>query len=152
MPPPDAPAPAGQRFLYWLAVAATEIRVQAGWSYEDVASLLQIGKEKVTRFEKAKHWPRDIDRTMAGYAHIGGLEDPRAIYQRALDLWHEHGSKPLLSAKNDLSSQGGAGGLPELRAQPDRLPPLRPTRTPPRAPGTEPATDGPIRDPRRRRA
>jgi hypothetical protein len=95
------PPPNGRRFLYWIAEAALAVRAEAHASPERVADLIGVGSPTVKRFEKAQNWPADPDRVMAAYAEVGGLEDPREIYQRALDLWHKHGSKPLLSAKDD---------------------------------------------------
>jgi hypothetical protein len=98
------PPPAGRRFLYWIAEAATAARVDAGASPERVADLIGVGSPTVKRFEKAQNWPADPDRVMAAYAAVAGLGDARQLYQRALDLWYEHGSRPLLSAKDDTGA------------------------------------------------
>lgn len=93
--------PPGQRLLYWLAEAATKVRTDAGASPEHIAALLGVGAETIKRFERAKHWPSDPDRLVAAYAVIGGLQDAREIYQQALDLWYEHGTKPLVGRADD---------------------------------------------------
>jgi hypothetical protein len=150
---PDA-APAGQRFLYWLAEAAKDLREQAGVRPETVASIMDVGIHRIDRFEKAENWPRDPDRLLAAYATATGLEDPREIYQRALNLWHAHGTAPLLSAKGDATKRGAAPeDLPPLRgADFPGLPPARRARTARPARTDQPTTDETGRDQRRRRA
>jgi transcriptional regulator with XRE-family HTH domain len=124
----NAPPPAGQRFLYWIAEAALAARTSANASAERVADLIGVGSPTVKRFEQAKHWPADPDRVMAAYAEVAGLDDARQLYQRALDLWYEHGSRPLLSAKDDdglTTGQkfereiGGRRAQPRAPAEPD---------------------------------
>lgn len=149
-PPRIENAPPGQRLLYWLAEAAKQVRIDADASPERVADVLGRDGATIKRFEKAKHWPADADQLVAAYAQVGGLADAREIYQRALDLWYEHGTAPLISAKSDGATRpSGAQGLPELRAQPERLPPLRQGQTKRQAPKTG-ATTGDQR-PRQRR-
>jgi hypothetical protein len=146
-------APAGQRFLYWLAEAAKRLREEAGVRPETVASIMDVGIHRIDRFEKAENWPRDPDRLMAAYATATGLQDPREIYQRALELWHAHGTAPLLSAKGDGARDVDPLGPPALRGEDfPPLPPARPARTDRRAPTGDPTTDVPSRDRRRRRA
>jgi hypothetical protein len=151
---PDVHPPAGQRFLYWLAEAAKQVREHAGVRPETVASILDVGIHRIDRFEKAENWPRDAEQLLAAYAAATGLEDARDIYQRALDLWYEHGTAPLLSAKEDSTTGRDATGraLPSGRAQAEPLPPLRRARTAKRSQTDEPTTDGPALDRRRRRA
>lgn len=144
----------GERFLYWLAQAATEVREAAGTSPETLAAMLGVRVETVRRFENAQHWPRDAERLIAAYAIVGELKDPRVIYQRALDLWHKYGTRPLLGPERDdeISRSGAGDSLPMLRAQAKRLPPLRPTRSPKPTQRTSHATDVRHPSPRRRRA
>jgi hypothetical protein len=150
---PEVSAPAGQRFLYWLAEAAKQLREHAGVRPETVASIMDVGIHRIDRFEKAENWPRDAERLLAAYAQAVGIPDARDIYQRALDLWYEHGTSPLLSAKDDATRRGGApGDLPPLRARAEPLPPLHRARTAPPAAEDAPTTDGAGRDRPRRRA
>jgi hypothetical protein len=152
--PHSTEAPAGQRYLYWLAEAAKQLREHAGVRPETVASIMDVGIHRIDRFEKAENWPRDAERLLAAYAQVVGLDDARDIYQRALDLWYEHGTAPLLSAKDDPATRraGAQADLPPLRARAEPLPPLRPSRTEPRARKGEPTTGEPVRDRPRRRA
>lgn len=106
MPTPRNPTPPGQRLLYWLAAAAREARTQAGVSEERIADRLNVRAVTITRFEKAAHWPSDVDRFMAGYAESAGIDDPRDIYHRALELWHQHGTAPHLRDNNGALTAG----------------------------------------------
>lgn len=36
----------------------------------------------------------DIDKIVAGYAYILGIDDPRVLWERALKLWHAEGAVP----------------------------------------------------------
>jgi hypothetical protein len=150
--PDSTEAPAGQRYLYWLAEAAKQLREHAGVRPETVASIMDVGIHRIDRFEKAENWPRDAERLLAAYAQCVGLDDARDIYQRALDLWYEHGTAPLLSAKGDATTPGANPGLPALRAQAEPLPPLRRARTVRPVQTDEATTDAPARDRQRRRA
>jgi hypothetical protein len=119
--PQSAHPPAGQRFLYWLAHAATQARERVDVRAETIASMLDMSVESVRRFETAKHFPNDPDRMIAAYAAVAGLDDPREIYQQALNLWYAHGSMPLLGAKNDGALTAGQKFEREIasrRAQP----------------------------------
>ena len=148
----EGPTPAGQRFLYWLAEAAKQLREHAGVRPETVASIMDVGIHRIDRFEKAENWPRDAERLLAAYAQAVNLEDARDIYQRALDLWYEHGTAPLLGAKDDVTRRDGGTDPPALRAQVEPLPPLSRARTVRPTPTAAPTTDAPLRDQRRRRA
>lgn len=104
MPTPNQraePAPPGQRLLVWFALAARATREAADAPPEEVAGVLRMNAETIKRFEKALHWPKEPDQFAAAYAHVAGLDDGRAIYQLALDLWHEHGTKPLLGRRDE---------------------------------------------------
>lgn len=95
-----------ERFLPYLAIAAKEAREAAGRNVETVAGLVDRRGRTVERFEKMETVPDDPERLMAAYAQVAGLDDPREIYQRALDLWYEHGSMPVLTAKEKAVSRG----------------------------------------------
>lgn len=128
----DNGALAGQRFLVWLARAAIDARNRAGARPEEIAAPLRVGVDKIRRFEAAKSMPREIDQVLAVYAELAGLDDPRQIYQQALDLWYAHGTAPLISAKSDEQS---------LRASQRFEEQLRARRAHPRAPaGSEQRT------------
>lgn len=149
--------PADERFLYWLAAAAVELREAAGEDPETIAYMLRVRAETIRRFERAEHWPRDTERLVAAYATVGGLSDARQVYQRAIALWHERGTQPRLDLEGEEEdsaprARGGAAGLPDLQARARRLPPPRPARTVPRVRQTDPSTGDLRRDRRRRPA
>lgn len=146
--------PAGQRFLCWLGFAAEKVRTDADVRIEQIATMVDLSGAQIRRFEKAKHFPNDPDRMLAAYAAAAGLDDPRAIYQQALDLWYEHGSKPLLSAKTDGATTPGAARNPvaELRAKAERLPRVHQDQTKRQAQRTEATTDDQSQHRQRKRA
>lgn len=93
--------PAGQRFAHWLGKAAKKTRDDADAHQSEVAGLARMDQRRVDRFEKAQTWPGvEVDRLMAAYAERAGLGDARVIYQRALDLWMQHGQAPALDGKD----------------------------------------------------
>jgi hypothetical protein len=79
----------GARMSYWLGQACKEARGDRRQSI--VAGLLQVDQATCSRFENGVAWPRDADRFVLGYANAYGIEDCRDIWQRAIDLWRQHG-------------------------------------------------------------
>jgi hypothetical protein len=159
----EAPRPAGQRFLYWLAAAAVEARESAGEDPETIAYMLRVRAETVRRFEKAEHWPRDTERMIAAYAAVARIPDPRNLYERALELWHDHGTRPAIggddAAADPADPPAVANGrdevrsdLPQLRARAKPLPDPRPARTAPPVRRSGPATDARSQRQRHKRA
>lgn len=94
-------SPAGRRLLYWLAKACKEARQAKNVKVEHVAVLAGLSVDSVRRFERAETWPQDPDGLMAAYAELCGIEDALDLYQRALDLWREHGQRPLVGRRDD---------------------------------------------------
>jgi hypothetical protein len=106
--PKNPPLPTGQQFAYWLAKAATQVREGAHATPEHVGAAARLRSETVTRFEKAENWPRDLDRLMAAYADVAGIDDARKIFDLALDKWYANGDAPVLHADGDGSGPKGA--------------------------------------------
>lgn len=94
----DPTRPVGERILFWLARACKEAR--GATPPEQIAVTAQLRARTVDRFEKAEHWPRDLEVLTAAYAQAGGLDDARELWDRALDLWYEHGTAPTLSRRD----------------------------------------------------
>lgn len=65
--------------------------MESGRSVEAVADLAHVKAPTVQRFEKSAHWSRDLDALIAAYAYAAKVDDPRDLYQRAIDLWREEG-------------------------------------------------------------
>jgi len=95
------PPPGAQRFIFWFSQSAREIRETAGVNVQTVAGHLNVDQRTITRFEKAENWPDDPDRLVAAYAAACGLQDPRRIYELALERWHEYGAMPQLPGQVD---------------------------------------------------
>lgn len=130
--PKNPPLPTGQQFAYWLAKAAIEVREGAHATPEHVGAAARLRSETVTRFEKVENWPRDLDRLMAAYADVAGIDDARTIFDLALDKWYANGDAPQLHAD-------GHGAKPKDAQQLAKE--LAARRRRPRAPG------GPARKP-----
>ena len=111
--------PVGAHFRWWLAQAAQEARGQA--TREDIASLSRSGIDKIRRFEAGRTLPQDLDQVIAAYAELAGVNDPREIYQRALDLWYAHGVRPAIGRDGRRELATGER-FEEALAQPVRQP------------------------------
>lgn len=93
--------PAPEQFLHWLCLAAKRTREAAGASALQVALLADLRTDAtVKRFEQGKHWPVDPETMIAAYAHAAHVDDPRSIYELALDLWYEQGKAPSLDPRS----------------------------------------------------
>lgn len=86
--------PAATRMSWWIASELHEERERAGISEEQVAVSLGVDVRTVNRLEKGATMGRDIDRFVAQYAYLCGLDDPREFWDRALARWHKSGSAP----------------------------------------------------------
>ena len=83
---------AGARMSYWIATALRLRRTQADISESDVATALGVNWRTIRRLESGRSMGRDIDKFVAGYAYLLGLEDPRVIWDDALKMWRHKGS------------------------------------------------------------
>jgi hypothetical protein len=93
--------PPAEQFLHWLCLAARRTRETAGATSLQVALLADLRTDAtVKRFEQGKHWPVDPETLIAAYARACRVEDPRSIYELALDLWYEQGKAPGLNPKS----------------------------------------------------
>jgi hypothetical protein len=125
--------PPAEQFLRWLSLAAKRTRETAGASTLQVALLADLATDAtVKRFEQGKHWPVDPETLIAAYAHASHVEDPRSIYELALDLWHEQGDPPSLDPRSPGAMFDDAFSRPapkaERRARPRNAPSTRSKR------------------------
>lgn len=126
--------------VYWLAQVAKQLREQAGRKQVHIAAAMSIDQSTIYRFEQGERWPRQADLIVAAYAEDLGIEDPRDIWQQAVDAWRERGDAPTVTQLLDAA-----------------VPPLDPALEPPdgdagsdaRAP-TPPQSRAPAPPPRRR--
>src|SRR5256885_8070551 len=81
----------GRTMAYWLAQAAKQARLAADKKPYELSALLHRDPSTITRFEQGRTLPPEIDRYLAAYAQLCGLEDNRALWTTALELWYEHG-------------------------------------------------------------
>lgn len=92
---------------HWLADTLRHEREAADMPVEHIAVAMGVSVRTVTRLENpdelgpsgAKPWGRDIDRAVAAYAHLLGL-DPRDLWRMALDRWQN--TQPTLDLTDDL--------------------------------------------------
>lgn len=105
--------------LYWLAIAAKELRERAGRKQVHIAASMSKDQSTVYRFEQGGSVPRDLDVFIAAYAD--DLEiNPSQIWERALELWKQDGQEATVE---ELITARGEGALVPL-PQPGRA--LRP--------------------------
>lgn len=84
-----------RRFSYWIAETLRAERERAELPIEHIAVALGVSVRTVTRLEDPegldptgrKPYGRDIDRAVATYAWLLGYDDPRDLWQLALDRW-----------------------------------------------------------------
>lgn len=82
--------------IYWLAQACREQRDRHELKQSAVAGALNMNQSSIHRFEKGS-WPHHPDEIVAAYARVTQV-DVRDIWQRAIDLWRQHGETPSLPA------------------------------------------------------
>jgi hypothetical protein len=100
---------AGSTLVFWLAEVAQEARERADAKLYDISALIRRDERTVRRFEKGGHMPDDLERTLAAYAAVGGVADPRDLVREALERWYKHGTAPSLT--NDLAGDPQAEGF-----------------------------------------
>lgn len=71
---------------YWLATAASQLRVKGERKLVHVAAQLSRSESTLSRFEKHLSQPEDIDATVAAYSRDLGIA-PIEIWTLALELW-----------------------------------------------------------------
>lgn len=92
----------GRRLSYWIGQALRNAREDARVPKSYIAALLNESETTITRLEKddglyAEFWGRDIDRAVWAYAYAIGIDDPRELWQHALNDWYEKGALPAFS-------------------------------------------------------
>lgn len=90
---------------YWLAGVLREQRKAHGIRPSELAGLVKRDQSTISRIEKGKSLPPDIDRYVAAYAQLSGLEDGRVLWQRALEKWWQEGSPPVLIERLETESE-----------------------------------------------
>jgi transcriptional regulator with XRE-family HTH domain len=95
------PSP-GRSLAPFFITACAEARRAAGASYARVADVVGVDTNSIRRFEGGKIWPsHTLEAYAAGYAEIINMRDGRELIQRALDLWLEHGKRPMTSHERE---------------------------------------------------
>lgn len=115
-----------ETFIFWLAAAARELREQSNARLEHVAAAADEGVHVVRRFEKGdtKTIPRNLDRLIAGYAQVAGVDNPRDIFEMALRMWREYGEpqdgRLTAAQKFDAAIAAGVQRVRSAQARPQR--------------------------------
>lgn len=112
MPHPEIPD--GTRMSYWLATTLKEAREREGLSRADIARPLGVNDVTIKRLESGRSMGRDIDRYVAAYAFVLGLEDGRVLWEKATRDYRRHGSPPLFSVKEGSPAYAFAQALREV--------------------------------------
>ncbi|MCU1677919.1 MAG: hypothetical protein JWM93_2677 [Frankiales bacterium] len=73
-----------------LAWASRGARRQADVARWEVAALAGVDVATVSRFERAKAWPRDPDELVAAYAALAKVR-PQEIWRAAVNAWNHNG-------------------------------------------------------------
>lgn len=106
---------------YWLADALRATREAAKVSRNAIAKRLDVDPSTVFRLEKGAGLTRDVERYVAAYAELCGVEDGRQLWRDALNRWMDHGAPPQVSWMTDADPppQGdpGSSSAPERIAR-----------------------------------
>ena len=92
----EAMLPPGARMSYWIAATLVRAREEAGIHERQMAEIMGVDPSTIRRWETGDSFGRrtELDRAIAGYAYVLGLEDARELWDAALTAWYEHGSPP----------------------------------------------------------
>lgn len=87
---------AGTRMSYWIACVLERERKRAGLSEHAMAQMMGVDSRTIKRWEAGDTFGRrtELDRAVAGYAFVLGMDDGRALWQWALDWWRAEGAPP----------------------------------------------------------
>ena len=91
----------GVRMTYWIGDVLQEEREAAGVTTAQVATALDVDERTIKRLELGQTMGRDIDRTVAAYAYLIGIEDGRDLWREALERWSRDGSPPQFKPSSD---------------------------------------------------
>lgn len=123
--------------LLFLSEAAAKTR--NGYSQNAVAAIAGVDPRTIRRFEDGAHWPQDLNHILSAYASLADMEDPREIWQMALDEWYRYGANPasLDDQARRIAERVKRKGPPTE----DEVPPLVPELEPdePAQPDDQPA-------------
>lgn len=91
-----ADMPVGTRMSYWIARTLNRVRTRAGIHERTMAELMGVDARTIKRWEAGDSFGRrsELDRAIAGYAYVLGMEDGRELWQDALDWWRAEGAPP----------------------------------------------------------
>ena len=94
--------------MFWLAVAAKELREAAGRKQVHIAASMSKDQSTVYRFEQGGSVPRELDVFVAAYADDLDIK-PSQVWARALELWRQSGEEATVTEL--ITEHGGAGVL-----------------------------------------
>lgn len=105
---------------YWIAYTLADAREGADIPRKRMAEVLGVDYRTVMRWESGDSFGRkqELDRAVAGYAYIVGLDDARVLWDAALDHWHKDGAPPrFIPVEGPAAAFAEAIRLESLRRQ-----------------------------------
>jgi len=114
---------------YWLSRILREARERAHIRRQEIAIVAGLDASTISRFENATSWPQQLDRLVAAYAQLCGIEDGRELWTQALRSWQTRGSPPTLGQLTP-AQQYVLLALQSTQQQPATAPQPRRTRRP----------------------
>lgn len=100
-PRPEGEEPVASQLAYWIATVLNDAREKAHVKEEEAATTLGVVVRTIRRLEnrdgEAPTLGRDINRYVAAYAWLLGMDDGRDLWERALKRWRSHGTAPVFT-------------------------------------------------------
>ena len=86
---------AARRLSYWIVHVLKRERQAYGFEPEDVARILHVHPRTIQRLEDGETHTLgpEIDRVIAAYGYLLGLDDSRELWYMALDAWKRYGAE-----------------------------------------------------------
>jgi|SRR5581483_8988448 len=84
---PDKGTPVGETMRYWIGRTLEAAREDRGLDPGQMATAIDGKEATIKKWEKGKHFPRDIDQALAAYAYVLGRKDGLVFWTEAVERW-----------------------------------------------------------------